>query len=141
MRTYSYVEILLRRSRLFYDYAQEALARGDYDFGVFFLEQPAQLRLKALLLRLLDFIPREHGVRELLGVIIKYLESLGKRELSSMVSEYASLWRDSLRILEDAYIGARYLAKTYERVDVEKALRAVEELFRVIEVVEHNVFS
>jgi HEPN domain-containing protein len=48
---------------------------------------------------------------------------------------------DSLRILEDAYIGARYLAKTYERVDVEKALRAVEELFRVIEVVEHNVFS
>jgi len=61
--------------------------------------------------------------------------------LSSMVSEYASLWRDSLKILEDAYIGGRYLAKTYERVDVEKALRAVEELFRVIEVVEHNVFS
>jgi HEPN domain-containing protein len=82
--------------------------------GFFFLEQAAQLRLKALLLRLLDFIPREHGVRELLGVIIKYLESLGKRELSSMVSEYASLWRDSLRILEDDYIGGRYLAKTYE---------------------------
>ena len=57
-----------------------------------------------------------------------------------MVSEHASLWRDSLRILEDAYIGARYLAKTYEKVDVEKALRAVEELFRVIEVVEQNVF-
>jgi len=33
------------------------------------------------------------------------------------------------------------LLRTYDRSDVEKALKAVEELFKVIEAVENSVFS
>jgi len=45
------------------------------------------------------------------------------------------------KVLEDAYTGARYLPKSYDRVDAEKALNVVEELFRVVEAVESSVFT
>ena len=49
------MEILVKRSKSFYNYALEALSRGDFDLALFLLEQAAQLRVKALLLRLLGF--------------------------------------------------------------------------------------
>jgi HEPN domain-containing protein len=69
MGSMSHVELLQRRSRAFYDYASTALERGDHDVVVFMCEQAAQLRLKALLLRMLGFMPRSHRVRELLGML------------------------------------------------------------------------
>jgi HEPN domain-containing protein len=53
MGSYSQVEILVKRSKSFYNYALEALGRGDFDLALFLLDQAAQLRIKALLLRLL----------------------------------------------------------------------------------------
>lgn len=58
--SYNSVEILIKRGKAFYSYALEAIDRGDYDLVLFFLEQAAQLRLKALLLRLLGFAPKEY---------------------------------------------------------------------------------
>jgi hypothetical protein len=58
-----------------------------------------------------------------------------------MVSEFVVIWRDSLKVLEDAYTGVRYMLKTYDRVDVKKGLKVVEELFKVLEVVESSVFT
>jgi hypothetical protein len=51
------------------------------------------------------------------------------------------VWRDSLKILEDAYTGAGYMPKSFDRVDAEKALNVDEELFRVVEAVESSVFT
>ena len=51
------MEILVKRSKSFYNYALEALSRGDFDLALFLLKQAAQLRVKALLLRLLGFTP------------------------------------------------------------------------------------
>jgi len=48
---------------------------------------------------------------------------------------------DSLKILEDAYTEARYMLKSFDGVDAEKALNVVEELFRVVEAVESSVFT
>jgi hypothetical protein len=51
------------------------------------------------------------------------------------------VWRDSLKILEDAYTEARYMPKSFDSVDAEKALNVDEELFRVVEAVESSVFT
>jgi HEPN domain-containing protein len=141
MGSYSHVEILVKRSKSFYNYALEALSRGDFDLALFLLEQAAQLRVKALLLRLLGFTPRGHRIRELLGALAKYLESLNREELAKLVSEFIDVWRSELRVVEEAYTGSRYLLRIYDKSDVEKALKAVEELFKVIEAVENSVFS
>jgi HEPN domain-containing protein len=76
-----------------------------------------------------------------LGILVKYLESLGRSELVQRISEFIAVWRDSLKILEDAYTEARYMPKSFDRVDAEKALNVVEELFRVVEAVESSVFT
>jgi HEPN domain-containing protein len=46
-----------------------------------------------------------------------------------------------LRLIEEAYVVSRYLAKTYERKDAEKAIEATGELIILIEGVELDVFS
>jgi len=76
-----------------------------------------------------------------LGILVKYLESLGRSELVQRISEFIAVWRDSLKILEDAYTEARCMPKSFDRVDAEKALNVVEELFRVVEAVESSVFT
>ncbi len=76
-----------------------------------------------------------------MGILVKYLESLGRSELVQRISEFIAVWRDSLKILEDAYTEARYMPKRFDRVDAEKALNVVEELFRVVEAVESSVFT
>jgi len=103
-------------------------------------EQAAQLRLKALLLRILGFTPRSHQLRELLGTLLKTIERFGKPELAREVQNFVDEYREDLRALEEAYTGSRYLAGVYEE-DASEAVRVVENLFKLIEVIEDNVFS
>jgi HEPN domain-containing protein len=134
-------ELLKRRCKAFYEYSQLAFERGDYDTTLFMCEQAAQLCLKSILLRLLGFTLRGHGLRELLGALSKALKELNKGELSQRVSLFAERRREALRLLEDAYVGCRYLARTYEREDAERALDVVRELIEPVEGVERDVFS
>ena len=136
----NHVEFLQRRSRAFYDYASTALERGDYDVAVFMCEQATQLRLKALLLRMLEFMPRSHRVRELLGMPSKSLESINKAELSREVTRFAEDDKDDLRLIEEAYTRSRYLAATYEGEDALRSLKVLEKLLKLVEDVEGNVF-
>jgi HEPN domain-containing protein len=92
------VELLRRRSMRFYDYARIAFDKGDYDITVSMCEKAAQLYMKSLL------------VRELLGVLLKALDRLGKVELSQESSRFSDVNRDALRLLEEAYTSSRYLA-------------------------------
>jgi HEPN domain-containing protein len=53
-----HVELLRRRCRAFYSYALMVFERGDYDTAMFMCEQAVQFCLKAVLLRILGFVPR-----------------------------------------------------------------------------------
>jgi HEPN domain-containing protein len=134
-------ELSRKHCRVFYEYAQQAFERCDYDTTLFMCEQAIQLCLKSILLRMLGFIPRGHGVRELLGVLSRMLREIGRMELSLRVSSFIEGHRDTLLLIEEAYIASRYLAKTYEREDAEKAIEAAGELIKLLEGVEQDVFS
>jgi len=96
--------------------------------------------LKALLLRMLGFTPRSHQLRELLGTLLKTIERFGKPELAREVQNFVDENREELRALEEAYTGSRYLPGVYEE-DASEAVRVVENLFKILEVIEDNVFS
>ena len=131
MCSMSCVELLYKRGRMFYDYALIAFERGDYDITVFMCEQAAQLSLKAILLRILGFIVRGHGIRELLGSLSKALESFGKIELSQEI----------LKFVEDNRGGLNSLKKLIQVRDALRSLEVVERLFKLIWKVEGYVFS
>jgi HEPN domain-containing protein len=104
-------------------------------------EQAAQLRLKALPLRMLGFTPRSHQLRELLGTLLKTIERFGKPELAREVQNFVDEYREDLRALEEAYTGSRYLAGVFVEEEASEAVRVAENLFKLIEVIEDNVFS
>jgi HEPN domain-containing protein len=105
----------------------------------FMCEQAAQLFMKSLLLRMRGFAPRGHRVRELLGIFLKALDRLGRVKLSQESFRFSDVNRDALRLLDEAYTSSRYLSGVYERKVAFKALKVVEELFKLLEVVERSV--
>ena len=141
MSSIDYVELLRKRSTAFYRQARKAFEGGDYDVAAFLCEQAAQIRLKALLLRLLGFAPRGHGIREMLGLLSKVLEKLGRAELAQRVAGFSEASRGLLRLLEEVYTGSRYLPRAYGGEEVAEALGVVEELLKLVEEVEKSVFG
>jgi len=135
------VELLKKRSGLFYEYAREALSRGHYDMAMFHAEQALQLRLKALALRILGYIPRIHSVRELLGIVAKSLDAVGRGDLAAELKEFAERNRGALRLLEEAYTSTRYSPKTYDEAEASNALGAVEEALKTLDKIERHVFT
>jgi HEPN domain-containing protein len=107
------VELLRRRSMRFYDYTRIAFDNGDYEMTVFMCKQTAQLYMKSLLLRMLGFTPRGHRVKELLGVLLKALDRLGKVKLSQESFRFSDVNRDALGLLEEAYTGSRCPSGVY----------------------------
>jgi HEPN domain-containing protein len=71
----------------------------------------------------------------------KHLGKIVNMELALRVSSFTEGHREALRLIEEAYVVSRYLAKTYEREDAEKAIEATVELIKLIEGVEQDVFS
>ena len=119
------VEYLLRRSRRFYETAVMQMDRGFHDLAVFSLEQSLQLFLKASLLKLgIDF-PRTHSVRKLLEIIH---EVTGEDKIKEILRRFSI----ELGALEDAYITSRYVARDYNREEVERFKRVVEEVMGVV---------
>ena len=108
---------------------------------MFYTEQALQLMLKALALRMLGYVPRTHSIREIIALIVKTLRELSKRELAQLLEDFSRSYRDALRILEEAYIASRYLEKSYERDDAERAVKVVEEAINILGKIEQRVFE
>ncbi len=118
-------EVLLRRSRGFYETALMQMEKGYYDLAAFSLEQSLQLFLKALLVRLGVGYPRTHSIRRLLRLI-------GEVEpgLSDTVSEVLERYSVELAALEDIYITSRYTPRVFEENEVKRLKSVVDEVVK-----------
>ena len=67
--------------------------------------------------------PRTHSIIRLLRELSKIVEEL--KELLN--SKEAMIY---LTKIEDAYIGARYLPRRYEEIEVKEVLRFIKEVFK-----------
>ncbi|MEM3659395.1 MAG: HEPN domain-containing protein [Thermoproteota archaeon] len=118
-------EILKERAEAFLTNSERLIGEGFFDLAAFSLEQYCQLMLKHKLLLKTGTYPRMHLLTRLL------------RQLSKIAPNVSPLLEkeDSILLLtklEDAYIGARYLPRRYEEVEVKALLRFVKEVFKPI---------
>lgn len=134
------VELLRRRALAFARYASEAFRNEDYDLACFFAEQALQIRAKSLLLRMLGYVPRTHSIREILGILLKTLEKIERREEALMISGLVERHRDVLRLAEEAYIRSRYGRGGYDRETADAMLRALAEILGVLDNIERALF-
>jgi len=116
-------EVLRERAEAFLKNAERLVMEGVYDLAAFNIEQYCQLMLKYKLLIKTGTYPRTHSIIRLL------------RELSKIAGELRGLLDSKeamiyLTKIEDAYIGARYLPRRYEEVEVEEVLRFTKEVFK-----------
>ena len=116
-------EILRERAEAFLKNAERLVMEGVYDLAAFNIEQYCQLMLKYKLLIKTGTYPRTQSVIRLLRELSKIAEEL--KELLS--NREAMIY---LTKIEDAYIGARYLPRRYEEVEVEEMLRFTREVFK-----------
>ncbi len=101
------------------------IGEGVWDLAAFSIEQYCQLFLKYKLLVKTATYPRTHSIIRLL------------RYLAEVAPEVSVLLEDPnkailLTNVEDAYIGARYLPRRYEEVEVKGMLRFAKEVFREV---------
>jgi len=118
-------EVLKERAEAFLTNSERLVSEGFFDLAAFSLGQYCQLMLEYKLLLKTGAYPRTHLLTRLLREISKIdpkVSQLLEREDSILF----------LTKLEDAYIGARYLPRRYEEVEVKALLKYVREVFKPI---------
>lgn len=115
-------KLLEERAKAFLRNAERLLTEGEYDLAAFNIEQYCQLMLKYKLLVKTGTYPRTHSILRLI------------RELAKIDKRAGELLKDVIIVtkIEDAYIGARYLPRRYEKEEVEAMLRYVKAVFEVV---------
>ena len=93
-----------RRARLFFEEAEEAYAKGRFDFAVSFVEQAMQLLIKYLLAKLVGDYPKTHKLS---------LLSDPSRVMGERIERFVRENERMLSIVELACTGARYLDYSY----------------------------
>ena len=116
-------EVMRRRAEAFLRNARRLIEEGEYDLGIFNLEQYCQLLLEYKLLIKKGSYPRTHSIRRLI------------RELGVFEPKVLELANDVRNLhyiarLEEAYIASRYLPITYEESEVKDIMRFVLEVFK-----------
>ena len=135
------VELLLRRAKAFLEISETLITESNFDIAVFSLEQAAQLRIKAVMLRLFGDYPRIHGLRELLGLLAARLSEAGFTDLAREVRDFAADNRGLLWVLEEAYTLARYGYRSYTGKEAEELRGLVQSLWSLLDRVETGVLG
>ena len=117
------MEFLRENAMEFEKTAREKLEQGSVKMAMFCLEQAFQLYLKYFLAKSIGDFPRTHSLRRLVKEASKISD-----ELLAFSREYSDL----LGNVERAYIGARYYPMEFDRGDVERGLKALEIMKRLI---------
>lgn len=127
--------MLWRRANRFLARGKRDLSEGDYDGACFNSEQSVQLAAKALLYKYFGETPRIHGSKALLARLRNLFMDAGRDDVAELIGRFISDHRDSLDLLEESYIMARYGAFEYGekqgRLCVEAAEKALEVLMEV----------
>jgi len=103
--------------------AKDAFSKEFYEWCIFHVEQFFQLSLKFFLAEKLGYFPAIHGLERL-------FDEAGK--VDKRFIEFFDKNRDALKILEEAYIGSRYLPFDYSKQDAQGKLKLAEEFLEVI---------
>lgn len=118
-------EVLRKRASTFLETSKHLSSKGAYDLTCFNAEQAAQLYCKAALLEMTGNYPRTHSVLELLNI----LSEPGYPK----IAEFVSAKREALRLVDTAYITARYFAMTFTIEDAERMISTAEEVMRIVD--------
>lgn len=106
------IRILRRRAKGFLEKAVDSLNSGDYDLAAFLSEQSVQLHLKSILLEKIGEYPRTHSISTVLSILMRV------PNCSNLVKLLEGK-KIELRLMEDAYIVARYLVEEYSKEEAE----------------------
>ncbi|MFB6489831.1 MAG: HEPN domain-containing protein [Thermoproteus sp. AZ2] len=106
------MSFLLENARSFLRAARRDLGEGEYNLALFHAEQALQLCAKYRLYLAYGDYPKTHRLKELLDALGHHYDPL------------------VVDLLEEAYIGARYLPMRYSEASAERALGEVERLMR-----------
>lgn len=116
-------EFLRERAYSFLGEAKRLFAEGKHDICSFMLEQSCQLLLKYHLLVKVGTYPRTHSLYRLI------------RELAKLTPKVSGILKERAvepGSLEDAYVAASYLPRTYNREELERLMSTAEELFEAL---------
>lgn len=109
------MSFLLENARSFWRAAQLMLSEGEHNLALFHLEQALQLCLKYKLYEQYGDYPKTHSLRTLINEVSRFTTI----DVDPLI----------LDLLEDAYIGSRYLPIRYSR---ESVIRAMQEVGKVL---------
>ena len=118
-------EIIKKRAYSFLRNAERLIEEGEYDLGMFNLEQYCQLILKYKLLVKKGSYPRTHSLRRLIRELGEFNESI-----LVLINDIKHL--HYIARLEEAYIASRYLPTIYEEMETRDLFRFVKEVFKPI---------
>ncbi len=120
-------EFLKDKAQRFFRNAIELFNREEYDLSAFNLEQSAQLFLKFALWKKLGDFEKVHSIFKLLSDLKEVSDNKDK------IEEFFKKHEETIGDLEIAYIESRYLPVQFYRNQVEKMIRLVEDLEKLIE--------
>ncbi len=126
-------ETLWRRAMVYLREAKRLYAENHYDVALVMAEQAAQLGVKAIYARLLGRVPRGHSLRRLLGYLASVLEDANRREEALRLRGFVVDNRETLLLLEDAYVQGRYQPVDYTRSEAERGIDMVKHLLALLE--------
>lgn len=119
------IKLYLERANKFIKNAKFNYENRDYDIAMLHIEQAMQLLIKAKILDLMGYFERTHNLRKLLS-------KLKEIEKNEEVEKFLRNYKIELRNLERAYITSRYYFEEFFKDEVEKALKAYDELKKIL---------
>ena len=72
-------------------------------------------------------------------MISKALKEMGREGLERRIEDLVENARRDLRELEDAYVGSRYLLRTYDREDAVRCIEVAKKVFEICRGIEGEI--
>ncbi|MCS7113192.1 MAG: HEPN domain-containing protein [Nitrososphaerota archaeon] len=134
-----YCRLLWYRAERFLVRALRDYSEGDYDGACFNAEEAVQLAVKAVLYKYFGEAPRIHGSRTLLSMLRNLFMGAGRDDLASLIGRFTADNSDTLDLLEESYIMARYGSISYGRRQADLCIEAARRAFEVLKDVERKL--